>query len=110
MPRNYPALNAFCGWNRFCGVLAGVAGVTTAFIGLQAGSFTYAGVGVIGGVFGFLSFMATAELSGMAIGARHDLEDVRFYLSSMSRQNQNDSNPVSGGPPDSSDEQGPATR
>lgn len=84
MARKYPALNALCGWNRFCGVLAGVAGVTTAFILLSGGDLLTAGGCVVAGVSGFLGFTAVAEMIEMAISAREDLSDVRFYLSSMS--------------------------
>lgn len=62
-----------------------MAGVIAAFMSLQSGGFLPAVGCILVGVMGFLSFTSAAELIEMAISARDDLGDVRFYLSSMSK-------------------------
>ncbi|MGZ0168807.1 MAG: hypothetical protein ACKVHE_04575 [Planctomycetales bacterium] len=84
MQSKYPWLNAFASLCRIGGVIVALVGVFNVIVYAKL-ALTLAVAAALGGVFGCVGLFALSEFIDMVINARHDLGDVRFYLSTISK-------------------------
>lgn len=84
MRTKFTCLKVFAG---ICRLYGGLTAMAAVFISFSSLPHDIAGflIAVFGGAIGVVGFFAVAEFIDMMINASHDLDDIRFHLSTISK-------------------------